>query len=334
MGTTKVGPVNLRAGVRREDTDTESKEFDALSTAEVRAAGFPIAGGRANTVPGIDHQFRSRPPLRRTGGYDNLFPSASMKYNVTRRLDVQLGYSRTIKRAQVSALAGVWLIDDENLTVNAPNVNLLPEYSDNFSLRIARYFEPVGVAAINFFQNDIEGLHQTGTRIGSDEFAPGDPTYDGYTFITTTQSDNDVRVRGMELEYSQSLSFLPRPWSGFGLRASYTRNYAQVIVANMSPHLVTAGLTYSHRRGQFYANVNWADDRPINAANTQYQRHRINLDIGGSHRIAPKISAFFSVRNVLNEPFIRMQKVGNTPAAAQFFQTFGVTPTVGVRATF
>jgi hypothetical protein len=40
------------------------------------------------------------------------------------------------------------------------------------------------------------------------------------------------------------------------------------------------------------------------------------------------------VRNVLNEPFIRMQKVGDTPAAAQFFQKFGVTPTIGVRATF
>ncbi len=31
---------------------------------------------------------------------------------------------------------------------------------------------------------------------------------------------------------------------------------------------------------------------------------------------------------------IRMEKVGNNPAAAQFFQKFGVTPTVGVRTTF
>ncbi len=123
-------------------------------------------------------------------------------------------------------------------------------------------------------------------------------------------------------------------WSGFSLRASYTRNYAQVIVANVSPHLVSAGVTYAHRRGQFYANVNWASSRPINAAGTQYQRHRINLDVGGSHRLTAKVSAFFSVRNVLDEPFIRMQQVGASPAAAQFFQKFGVTPTVGVRATF
>ncbi|MDP3069552.1 MAG: TonB-dependent receptor [Opitutaceae bacterium] len=334
MGTTKLGPVNVRAGLRREETETDSLEFDARSSGETRAAGYPVAGGRATTIPGLEYQYLSRPQIHRTGGYDNLFPSAAAKYNITRQLDLQVGFSRTIKRPQVASLAGVWLIDDDTLTVNAPNVNLLPEYSDNFSVRLARYFEPVGVAAVNFFQNDIAGLHQTGTRIGSDEFAPGDSTYDGYTFITTTQSDNDVRVRGMELEYSQSLSFFPRPWSGFSVRASYTRNYAQVIVANMSPHLVSAGLTYAHRRGQFYANMNWASSRPINAANTQYQRHRINVDVGGSHRITPKLGAFFAVRNILNEPFIRMQKVGDNPAAAQFFQKFGVTPTVGVRATF
>jgi len=334
MGTTKVGPVSVRAGLRREETETDSLEFDALSSGELRAAGYAVAAGRATTIPGVDHQFRSRPQIHRTGGYDNLFPSAGVKYNLTRQLDLQIGFSRTIKRPQVASLAGVWLIDDDALTVNAPNVNLKPEYSDNYSVRLARYFEPVGVVAVNFFQNNITGLHQTGTRIASDEFAPGESTYDGYTFITTTQSDSNVRVRGMELEYSQSLSFLPRPWLGFGLRASYTRNYAQVIVANMSPQLVSAGLNYAHRRGQFYANMNWAASRPTNAAGTQYQRHRISVDVGGSHRLTPKVSAFFSVRNVLDEPFIRMQKMGDTPAAAQFFQKFGVTPTVGVRATF
>jgi hypothetical protein len=92
----------------------------------------------------------------------------------------------------VASLAGGWLINDDELTVNAPNVNLKPEYSDNFSVRLARYFEPVDVAAINFLQNNIEGLHQTGPRIASEEFAPGDPTYKDYPFITTTQSERDV----------------------------------------------------------------------------------------------------------------------------------------------
>ena len=61
---------------------------------------------------------------------------------------------------------------------------------------------------------------------------------------------------------------------------------------------------------------------------------RLNLDVGGSYRLAPRLSGFFSVRNVLNQPFIIMERSGNNPAAAQFFQKFGITPTIGVKTTF
>lgn len=334
MGTAKLGKASLRAGLRHEDTETSSREFDARSSREVAAAGFAVAAGRATTIPGVEYQFLSRPRIDRVGSYDHFFPTASLKHALTRNLDLQLGFSSTVKRPQFADVAGVWVINDDTLTINAPNVNLSPETSRNYSVRLARYFEPIGTAAINFFQNDIKGLHRSNARISGEQFNPGDPTYDGYTFVTTIQSENSVRVRGMELEYSQSLSFLPQPWAGLSVRASYTRNYAQVIVTNMAPHLVSAGLSYAHRRLQLYANMNWGASQPINTAGTQYQRHRINVDLGGSLRLLRRTSAFFSVRNVLNEPFVRMEKVGTNPAFAQLTQKFGVTPTIGVRATY
>ncbi|MSU48924.1 MAG: TonB-dependent receptor [Opitutus sp.] len=334
MGTTKVGNLNLRAGLRREETETDSLEFDARSSREVAAAGHAVAAGRATTIPGVQYQFLSRPRVHRLGNYDHLFPSASAKYNLTRSLDLQVGISKTVKRAQFGDVAGVWVINDDTLTVTAPNANLKPETSSNYSVRLARYFEPVGLVAINFFQNDIKGLHRANTRVSGTQFNPDDPTYDGYTFVTTTQSESKVRLRGMELEYSQSLSFLPRPFNGLGLRASYTRNYAQVIVANMTPHLVSAGLNYAPGRMNAYANMNWASSRPTVASGNQYQRHRLNLDVGGSYRLTSRLNGFFSVRNVLNQPFVVMERVGNNPAASQFFQKFGITPTVGVRTTF
>lgn len=334
MGTTKIGKLNLRAGVRREATETDSLEFDALSSREVAAAGYAVSAGRATTIPGVQYQFMSRPRIHRVGNYDNLFPSASAKYSFTRTLDLQVGFSQTVKRPQFGDVAGVWVINDDALTVTAPNVNLRPETSKNYSVRLARYFEPVGQVAINFFQNDITGLHLANTRVSGDQFNADDPTYDGYTFITTAQSANNVRVRGMELEYSQSLSFLPGLFKGLGFRASYTRNYAQIIVANMSPHLVSAGLSYGHGRMNAYANMNWGASRPTIANGTRFLRHRLNLDVGGSYRFTPRVNAFVSVRNVLNQPFIIMERTGNNPAAAQFFQKFGLTPTIGVKTTF
>lgn len=334
MGTTTLGKLNLRAGVRQEETETDSLEYNALTSREVTSAGFPVTGGRATTIPGVQYQFLSRPRIHRLGNYDNVFPSAALKYSFTRSLDLQVGFSTTVKRPQFGDVAGVWVINDDALTVTAPNVNLKPETSTNYSVRLARYFEPVGLVAMNFFQNDINDLHLANTRISSEQFNPGDPTYDGYTFVTTAQSERNVRVRGMEFEYSQSLSFLPGVLSGLGFRASYTRNYAQVVVTNMSPHLASAGLSYARGRLNAYANMNWGGSRPTVANGTRFLRHRLNVDVGGSFRIAPRVSAFFSVRNVLNEPYIIMEKIGNNPAAAQFFQKFGVTPTVGVKTTF
>lgn len=158
---------------------------------------------------------------------------------------------------------------------------------------------------------------------------------EGYTFITTTASADSVKIRGMELEYSQSLSFLPGQFKGLNVRASYTRNYAQIIVPNMSPHLVTAGVSYSLGRANLSTSLNWSADRPISATGLSFQRHGLSLDGGGGYRLNEKFSVFFSVRNILNTPFANMQKVGpGDTAVATFYQKFGVTPTVGVKATF
>jgi iron complex outermembrane receptor protein len=107
-----------------------------------------------------------------------------------------------------------------------------------------------------------------------------------------------------------------------------------VIVTNMTPHLVSAGLSYAYGRINSYVNMNWSASRPTIANGTRFQRHRLNIDVGGSYRLTSRLNAFLSVRNVLNQPYIIMERMGNNPAAAQFFQKFGVTPTIGLKSTF
>jgi iron complex outermembrane receptor protein len=137
MGTASVGKAILRAGLRYEETKTDALEYNPRSAAEVRAAGFAETSGRATTIPGLQYQYLSRPKIHREGGYDNWFPSASLKYKFSRNFDFHLGYSSTIRRPTIRDLAGVWSIDDDNLRVNAPNPRLQPETSDNFAARLA-----------------------------------------------------------------------------------------------------------------------------------------------------------------------------------------------------
>ena len=335
MGTTNLGRATVRAGLRWEQTDTDSLEFDPRTPAEVRAAGYAVTAstGVAATIPGVQYQYFSQPKIHRTGGYDNFFPSASFKYRFTPNLDFQLGYSNTIRRPTFRDIAGVWSVDDANQTVSAPNPNLKPERSDNLATRLAYYFEPVGILALNLYQNSVKGLFQT-DQLTAQEFGNTDPDFAHYTFITTTPSSDKVTIRGLELEYSQSLSFLPSPFKGLNVRASYTRNYASVVTPNMSPHGVNAGLSYSFRRVSLYTSAGWRDYVPLNVAGTSFNRHRMPIDVGGTFKTTRRVDVFFTGRNLRSEPVITFQKQGNTPAVPTIYERTGAVWTFGVKGTF
>mgnify|MGYP003887211907 FL=1 len=143
-------------------------------------------------------------------------------------------------------------------------------------------------------------------------------------------------MRGLELEYSQSLSFLPEMFRGLNVRASYTRSYASIPKANMVPHSINAGLSYSYRQLNAYTNLNWRDNYPSNISLTtpRFYRHRANLDIGGGYRITPRMNFFFSARNIFNEPYLIMEKVGANAAVVQFYEVNGINWTCGIKHVF
>lgn len=335
MATADVGKLKLRAGVRWEETTSDALQYDPRTRAEVLAAGFPVdASGRATTIPGLQYQYLSKPRVHEKGTYDNLFPSASLKYPLSRSLDFQLGFSSTIRRPTLSAISGILVVNEQNLSVTVPNPRLTPERSKNFSMRTAYYFEPVGMLALNLFQNNVTGLHRTSQLTAAEYGYVGEQDLSAYTFNTTTQGAGETIVRGMEIEYSQSLSFLPHPFKGLNIRGSYTRNYAQVIFPSMAPHAVNGGFSYSINRLNVYFNANWSANVPTNTTGTGYRRHRINTDIGGSFRIYGPVALFFNARNMLNDPLITMD--GTLPAqhVASAYQVNGRVYTMGLKGSF
>jgi TonB-dependent receptor len=335
MATTTIGKVVLRGGLRAEETNTDALQFDPRSAAELTAAGFPETAGRATTIPGLEYQYFSKPRVHHEGKYRNTFPSASVKYKISQNFDAQLGFSSTIRRPTFRDVAGVWSINDDNLTVTAPNTGLKPETSRNFAARVAYYFEPVGILAANVYQNNVKGLFIS-NRVTAEEYGyRGDLDLSNYEFITTTASDADVTVRGMELEYSQSLSFLPSPFKGVNVRASYTRSYASIPKANMIPHSINGGLSYAYKGFNVYSSLTWRDNYPTTVTgDPRFYRHRTNLDIGGGFRLTSKISFFFAARNLFNEPYLIMEEVGSNAPVVQFYEVNGINWTFGVKSVF
>lgn len=335
MGTGKLRNITLRAGLRWEATHTETSEADARKPAEVRAAGFPVAAsGIATTIPGIQYQFLSRPRVKHEGSYDNFFPSASLKYNLMPNLDLLLGYSATIRRAPYASVSGVWTINDTNRTVTLPNPTLKPEMSDNYSARLAYYFEPVGQLSATVSERKVDKLFITDTLTAAEYGYTGNDELSTYDFITTSNATDRVRIRSMEIEYSQNLARFGPWFKPFVARAAYTRLYAEVPRANLTPHLASGGLNYTYRRLNLYGNWTWAANYNTNVAGTNYRRHRSNLDVGGGFRLSNNYSLSLSVRNVLNTPFINMQTLATGPTVIQRHEIVGSVWTMAIKGAY
>jgi iron complex outermembrane receptor protein len=330
---------SLRGGVRWEGTTNKVKEFDPYTVAEVRAAGYAVnsATDRATTVEGIQYQFLSRPMKTRKSSYDNLFPSASFKYELPWDIDMSLGYSSTIRRAPYSMLAGVKLVNDEALRVKMPNAGLEPESADNFALRFARYSKSLGMISVSFFENQIKNLFLE-TTLTAEEFGNTDPALAGYDFNTTINSDKDSTMRGFEFQFSQNLGFLTDHLKRFTVTGSYTRNYLRKeTITDLVPHMINGGVNYTWNRFNVYVNASWNDDafNAISATNVRWDVARTYVSAGGSIKLSKNLTASVSVRNLTDTPeYKRMEQRENLQPVLQLYQSNGTTYTFMVKALF
>ncbi|MBL9188617.1 MAG: TonB-dependent receptor [Opitutaceae bacterium] len=338
MANTRVGRWQFQGGVRWERTETESKEFNPLTAAQVQAAGFPIstATRRATTNAGIDYQFASRPRVTRRGVYDNFFPSISAKYTIRPDLFAQFGYSYAISRPPIDALAGVWSVNDTAQIVTAPNPDLKPELSDNYVARLAWYFSNVGSLTVLVQQNEISRIRFT-RRFTADEFGyADDPAYAGYTFESLDNSSLVYRYRNLEVGYNQQLTFLPGALRGTSVNLSYTRSYANQWRPGVVPNKFTGGVSWNYQRFGLRAGGVWLDDAPFTTVFGRYQRHNFKLDMSGSYRIWKTTSLFFQGRNILNDPQLLYEgdPRRGIPAALYRYGNYGVSWTFGVKGNF
>ena len=335
MGTTTWNRLTARAGLRWEETNAEANEPSVRTPSEVKAAGFPVsATGVATTVPGIQYQYLSLPRAKRIGSYDNFFPSASLKYPITRNLDAQLGYSATIRRAPYASLAGVWVINESDLTVIAPNPHLKPERATNVTARLAYYFEPVGQLSLTASQLGVKNSIIT-NRVSSQTFGyRGNDDFVHYDFITSENSGDSFRIRSLALDYNQRFGFLGEKFKNLAVRGSYTRLSTSEPRAGLTPHLASGGLSYTIALINLYADWNWTADSNRNNAGTAYRRHHANLDVGGSWRLSRNYTLAVGARNILNSPWLDLQRYETGPTALVRYETVGTSWTVAFKANY
>lgn len=341
MGTASLTErLRVRAGLRWELTRTSSLEVDPLTAEEVADAGYAVSAstGRATTIEGLEYQFLSRPRVEREGEYDHFFPSASLKYSFTDSIDLQIGYSRTIRRPPVSVLTGIWSIDEEEQIITAPNPGLEPELSDNLSVRLVKYFEPVGMVAINYYQNRVEGLFQR-QDLTAQEFGYTGEEYADYIFRTTTMVDGEaIDIRGFELEFSHAMEYLPSPFDGLSVRGSLMINDPEIPIVRSADTIGSLSVSYRKGPARLYLNTVWTDEKYRSTTPSWFDEFW-DTNLSGAYEIREGWEGFFSVRNLFNNGRNvivpgSLAESGDLGDHSAIYVHHGVNATIGLRARF
>jgi TonB-dependent receptor len=165
--------------------------------------------------------------------YEHWLPSLNVRFDVTDEVVVRAAISKGISRPDLSfyKTGGVFgdntnaLRDEGTLesgplfAVNTGNRLLEPVEAWNYDLSVEWYFDDVGSLTFNLFAKDFKNLISNGATIRD--------------FNSDTGANATVEVRGpanlekgtlkgYELAYQQTLDFLPEPFNGLGVQATYT----------------------------------------------------------------------------------------------------------------
>jgi iron complex outermembrane receptor protein len=154
--------------------------------------------------------------------YNDVLPSLNLKFDVAKDTIVRLAASRTMTRADYSALGGsiaTGVVDDATHTGGGTggNPDLKPITSNNFDATFEYYFAPRALASASVFYMDLTSIVGLGTvhktiSVSDSTFPTGTPV----DFALSVPINSTGSVKGLELAYTQPI------FNNFGIEANYT----------------------------------------------------------------------------------------------------------------
>ncbi|MCQ8186100.1 TonB-dependent receptor [Parvularcula maris] len=172
--------------------------------------------------------------------YNMFLPSFNAKLQLDDDKLIRFAYSRSISRPDVGLLRPSYTItpssndDPRTVETEAPrggqgfygfqatggNPFLMPVSSHNFDVSFEWYFAEVGSLTVSAFYKEIEDIIISGQS--SVLFENNGQEYDVFVTRAPSNSQETGKVQGFELAYQQFYDFLPAPFDGLGIQATYT----------------------------------------------------------------------------------------------------------------
>jgi iron complex outermembrane receptor protein len=186
--------------------------------------------------------------------YASWYPSLTFKYtpHTRRNLVVRGGISRTVGHPDyadlVPTITAETVPGQNDGSVTLPDPNLKPYFSNNYDLSFDYYLPHSGVFSVYGYMKDVKNYFIGDTMTAAELAATiADYGYDptGISSGTIVENGGKSRLSGVEISYSQTLGFLPKPFNSLSVQANYT--FVNVAVSDPDP-LRAIDLEYSQLR--------------------------------------------------------------------------------------
>ena len=319
----QVHRLNLLGGVRYEETR--------------------VAASGSNTDPRNPSLGR----VRRQRTYDDYFPSLHLRYALRPNLTARASVTTSAARPNMSDLYPTTTVSYNattglgTVTQNAPG--LRPQHSLNYDFTLEYYLEPAGVLSAGYFRKNITSfLVRTIDEIDYGPDNGFDGAFGGFT-LNTTSTGGKAKVEGWEMNYTQQLRFLPKPFNGLAVFGNFTSLKTEGIyaagaraLAGFVPRTANAGTTFRWRKLE--ARLAWrATGAQLRSYNTNIFaqssfRPYETTDFSLKYAFSPRYGLYFDAINIGNN--WPQNFTGTDEGRVTFADDYGRRFNVGITGRF
>ncbi|OAM87411.1 TonB-dependent receptor [Termitidicoccus mucosus] len=242
--------------------------------------------------------------------YMEAFPSVHLKYSVWQNLIARASWHTSMARPAIDRIVPATTITypaDEagegRITEN--NTGLKPQYAKNWDLALEYYLRSSGIISIGWFRKNITNFITSTSWLETEGEWAG---FNRRTWINVGSAE----LEGYEMEYSQRLAFLPKPFNGISVFANYTHiktkgEYNDGIeeLAKFIPRSYNAGLTWRWWKLEGRVQYRYQSGFLSEYSTDPTQKIKLTaddtLDVNIKFNIKRWLTVYADFQNILNE---------------------------------
>ncbi len=331
LGRYENGPLRLIAGARIEQT----KNRIAGNRVELVEEGATYNGD----VLEEDTVFVTREAFDRD--YTDVLPSINVRFETDGHLMLRGGVYKSLVRPQIGQLAPRFIVEeneDGDREGEFGNPELKPYEAWNADASAEWYFSGNGVVQAGVFYKSIDNFIVNATF--------EDVTFNGIfaNEALIPINGDEAEVRGFELNYQQSLGFLPGWLDGLLVGVNYTYTDTQGTVDGRSIPLPasaqnTVNLSIGYEKGPVSLRATAAyrdrylDELGDSPEEDRYVEDHLQFDLSAKYRVTQQLQVFAQFINLGDEPYVAYQRGPGRKRLLQY-EEYSWTSNLGVRFNF